>query len=133
MTKKISSRNLYIGESKIPNAGRGVFAGEYIKTNEIIEVCPVIEIPRDDTANLGESILVTYLFFYGKNKDQAFVALGFGSIYNHTDNPNAICKINEKQKNIKFFALRDIKIGEEITFDYNFGKLNNQPLWFESV
>jgi len=93
MKKLSASDNIYISKSKILNAGRGVYARRDIKKNEIIEKCPLIEAPKHDMANLKESILVTYFFYFGKNKERLAVALGFGSIYNHSYKPNARYKI----------------------------------------
>jgi len=115
----------------MPDAGRGVFARAAIKKGELIEKCPVLEIPPHDMAALSESILVTYFYFFGEKKERMVVALGFGSIYNHTYTPNATYKENEKEKAIEFTALRDIKAQEEITVNYIQGNQENKPpLWF---
>lgn len=133
MKKLLTSDKVYVSKSKILNAGRGVFARCDIKKDEIIERCPVIEVPKHDTSNLRESILVTYFFYYGKNKERLLVALGFGSIYNHTYKPNAAYKIKHTEKIIDFIALNDIKKDDEITFNYynNVKTKNKSPLWFE--
>ncbi len=115
----------------MPDAGRGVFARVAIKKGELIEKCPVLEIPEHDMAGLSESILVTYFYFFGKNKERMVIALGFGSLYNHIYTPNAMYKGNEKEQTIDFIALRDIKKDEEITVNYIQGKQKNKhPLWF---
>ena len=134
MKKLVSSGKVYISESRILNAGRGVFAKCDIKKNEIIERCPIIEVPKHDTSNLNESILVTYFFYFGRSKEQLAIALGFGSIYNHTDKPNATFKIKQREEVIDFVALTDIKKDDEITFNYrNHGNSKNKsPLWFET-
>jgi len=132
MDKLLSSDKIYVSQSKMIKAGRGVFAGVDIKKNEIIERCPIIEISKHDTFNLGETILVTYLFFFGKNKEKSGIALGFGSIYNHSYSPNALYKIKDKEGLIDFISLKDIKKDEEITINYNHGKPNDKsPLWFD--
>lgn len=134
MKKIVSLDKVYIGKSKIINAGRGVFAKCDIKKNEVIERCPTIVVPKHDMSNLKESILVTYFFYYGKNKEKLMVALGFGSIYNHSYKPNAKYKITPKEKIIDFTALRNIRKDEEVTFNYyNYGNKKNKksPLWFE--
>lgn len=128
------SNNVYIGKSKIFSSGRGVFAKVDIKRGELLEKCPFIEIPGGETSNLETSTLITYLFFFGKNKKRAAFALGFGSIYNHSDKPNAFFKIKTKDKVIEFIALKHIKKDSEITFNYRgSGKRKNKkkPLWFE--
>jgi len=130
----LSSHKIYINKTAIPNADRGVFAKHDIKKGEIIERCPIIEISKNDTSNLKESILVTYFFYFGKNKERIAVALGFGSIYNHSYKPNATYKIKPREKTIDFIALDDINKNDEITFNYyNSNKSNDKksPLWFE--
>ena len=132
MKKLLASGQIYIGQSKIPNAGRGVFARGDIKKGEVIERCPVILVSRADTSNLKESILVTYFFYFGKSKEKLAIALGFGSIYDHSYEPNATYKVKPREKVIEFTAIKDIKKDEEITVNYNFGNPKNKsPLWFE--
>jgi SET domain-containing protein len=131
MKKLLASDKVYVSKSKILNAGRGVYAKCDIKKGEIIERCPIIEVSKHDTSNLKESILVTYFFYFGKNKERIAIALGFGSIYNHTDKPNVIYKIKPKEKVIDFIALTDIKKDEELTFNYYNSKDKKNPLWFE--
>ncbi len=133
MKKLFTSDKVYIGQSRILNADRGVFAKCDIKKGKIIEICPVILVSRHDMSNLNESILVTYFFYFGKNKERLAITLGFGSIYNHSYEPNATYKIKLRKKTIKFSALKDIKKDEEITFNYNYGNPKDKnPLWFET-
>ena len=134
MKKLLTSDKVYIRQSRILNAGRGVYARRDIKKDEIIEKCPVIEVPKHDVSNLRESILVTYFFYFGKNKERLAIALGFGSIYNHTYEPNATYKIKHREKTIDFIALNDIKKDDEITVNYNYGNPKDKsPLWFEAI
>jgi len=134
MNKLITSDKIYIGQSRIVNAGRGVYARRNIKRGEIIERCPVIEVPKNDVSNLRESILVTYFFYFGKNKERLAIALGFGSIYNHAYEPSATYKIKHTGKIIDFVALKDIKKDDEITVNYNYGnQKDKRPLWFKVV
>lgn len=132
MKKLLASDKIYIKKSGIKNAGRGVYARRDIKKGEIIEVCPIIEVPKYDMANLRESILVTYFFYFGKTKEKLLIALGFGSIYNHSYKPNAAYKIMSTKKLIEFTALRNIYENEEITTNYNKIGKNKNPLWFET-
>lgn len=131
MKKIMASDKIYVKKSKINNAGRGVFAKKDIRKGDVIENCPFIEISEDDTKHLGESFLVSYFFYFGKNKARSGIVLGFGSIYNHSDSPNATFDINEKGKLINFIAIHNIKKDSEITFDYNHGNPKESPLWFE--
>jgi len=62
------------------------------------------------------------------------IALGFGSIYNHTYEPNATYKIKNTEKVIDFVALNDIKKDDEITVNYKYGNPKDKiPLWFEVI
>jgi SET domain-containing protein len=132
MKKLLTSDKIYISKSSLLNAGRGVYARCNIKKYEIIERCPVIEVAKYDTSNLGESILVTYFFYFGRRKERSAIALGFGSIYNHSYEPNATYKIKITEKMIDFVAVKDIKKDSEITVNYNFGNPKDKnPLWFE--
>ena len=134
MKKLLTSDKVYVSKSGILNADRGVYARRDIKKGEIIERCPIIEVPKNDTSNLKESVLVTYFFYFGKNKEQVAIALGFGSMYNHSDKPNTTYKIKRKDKIIDFIALDDIKKNDEITFNYyncSNPKSKKSPLWFE--
>ena len=132
MNSVISSDKLYIAQSTIPNSGRGVFAKVAIKKGDTIERCPVIEIPEHDAEMVNQSILSSYIYYLGKTKEQLFLTLGFGSLYNHTYEPNAKYKPNYKEQLIEFIALRDIQSQEEITVNYNqHEKKNGKPLWFE--
>lgn len=125
MKKIRASDKVYITESKIPGAGRGVFAGQNIKKGEVIEICPTIEVSQD------ENTLVTYLFYFGKGKGRAFLALGCGSLYNHSYTPNAKYKIKSSINVMEFTAISDIRRGGEITVNYKGASKNQNPLWFE--
>lgn len=134
MNKLTAPGKVYVDKSLIKGAGRGVFAKLEIKDNEVIEKCPTINLSKYDAENLSESILVTYLFYFGRSKDKAAVALGFGSIYNHSYKPNATYRLTPKEQIIEFIAIRDIKPNEEITFNYYNSRdlLKRDPLWFET-
>ena len=89
----------------------------------------MIELPQHDAAS--ESFLVTYFYFFGEDKEQMVMALGFGSIYNHTDEPNAYYQERLQDQTIAFVALRDIAKDEEITVHYLGSKSYEHPLWFD--
>lgn len=57
--------------------------------------------------------------------------LGCGSIYNHSEKPNATFKIRAREKIVEFVAVKNISEDEEITFDYYHGSNKKEKLWFE--
>lgn len=132
MNNIILTNKVYTSASNIPNIGRGVFSKDIIKKGEMIEEAPFLEIPRDDISLLDESFLTHYYFFFGCNKERVALALGYGSLYNHSENPNAFFKIKAKEKAIEFKALRNIKGDEEVYVNYRGMDLRvKRPLWFE--
>ena len=132
MQKLYLTEKVYVKPSHVEGAGRGVFAKHAIKKGESIEICPIIEIPAGDVSAINESILLTYFFFHGKQKENVWLALGFGSLYNHSYTPNASYKVSLVDSTIEFIATGDIAADSEITFDYKAGNpKENNPLWFE--
>ncbi len=108
--------------------GRGVFATEDIETGETIEVAPIIVLKHEDFIDTKWNLLFEYYFWLDH---EVVLALGYGSIYNHSMNPNAEYKIDIKNKSITFKAIKDIKKGEEIFFNYKGSSSSKAPLWFE--
>jgi len=110
--------------------GRGVFALKNFLAGEVIERAPVIIIPCDQWHATEKTILYNYCYAWG---DDAALALGFGSLYNHAYNPNAAYLKRIDQLLIEFIALRDIDAHEEITINYNSVPDDHSPLWFDVV
>ena len=108
----IYNSKIYIDQS--PVHGWGVFAKQDIKSGEFIEECPVLTLPilKGDVTPL----LIDYRFNWpqGDEWEEQVVALGFGSLYNHSNNSNAAWISSDARKCFIFYATRDIKEGEEI-------------------
>lgn len=69
-----------------------------------------------------------YYFQWGG--DRAAIALGLGSLYNHSERNNARFTLDYEFGQIRFLAVRDIEAGEEITTNYRAGD-PKMKLWFE--
>jgi hypothetical protein len=93
---------------------RGVFATKNYKKNDIIEICPTIS---EETSKF-DGILKDYIFKY--DDKYSLLAFGFCSMYNHSDDYNALWTILSKNQ-IKMYATKDIKKGEEILTSYGDG------------
>lgn len=114
---------------RVRGKGRGVFARRLITRGEVFETCPVLVFPAGE---LGESTsgLWSYGFDWGCN--QVALALGYGSLYNHSYRPNA--RYDDVGPLTKAFkALRDIAPGEEITVNYNGEPGRRAKVWFDVI
>ena len=110
---------IYVDKS--PIHGWGVFAKDKILKEEVIEECPIVELPIQK----GEStsLLIDYRFNFPCGEwEHQVVALGYGSIYNHSNEPNAYWMSLNDRRTFLFIANRDIEPGEEI-FTY-YGDVN---------
>ncbi|HNE48113.1 MAG TPA: SET domain-containing protein-lysine N-methyltransferase, partial [Saprospiraceae bacterium] len=59
------------------------------------------------------------------------IALGYGSLYNHSYNPNARYEVDFDEEVIRFYTLSTIKAGGEITVNYNGDWQDQNPVWFD--
>jgi hypothetical protein len=111
--------------------GRGVFARVRFARGETIETAPVIVILAEKWHHVEPTVLALYIFNFGPRGEHAAIALGFGSLYNHSYSPNAVYTKNWEERLIRFTALRDIEPGEEITVNYNGSPGGAAPIWFD--
>ena len=83
----------------------------------MIERVPLIVVPVDEVfGQVQRSKLADYVFKW--TRDTVVIALGYGSLYNHSYRPNARF-YDEGHLTQVFTAIRDIEPGEEITVNYN--------------
>ena len=111
--------------------GRGVFAREFIAEGTVFERCPVLVIPNDEVMEeAAGGVIQAYVFHWGR--DTVALALGFGSMYNHSYQPNA--RYDDVGRMTKIFtAVRDIQPGDEITVNYNGCEDDQTPVWFDVI
>lgn len=117
-----------IKKSKI--SGLGVFANRDIMPGENIEKCRVILLPQKDIKYIDKTNLYNYYFSW-KFCNQIAIALGNGSIYNHSYKPNAKYQKDIKNNIIMFEAVKIIKKGEEIFVNYNGKPTSQKKVWFD--
>lgn len=118
-------------EIKATEFGRGVFATLSYKVGDLVEVSPVIVLSSCETSRIDETILYNYYYSWGSNDDQAAIALGYGSLFNHSYTPNAKYVKNQEDNTIQFIAIKQIKKGAEILINYNGDPTSKAPLWFD--
>ena len=121
---------LYIVNSK--EKGKGVHAAVDFTQQDVIEVCHVIILQEPDLKTIHNTHLHDYYFLWGQAQKQAAIALGYGSLYNHSEDPNAEIVFDYDQETIDFICIKTIEPGDEITIDYHAG-MAEKNLWFDVV
>ena len=116
---------------RVKGKGRGVFARRAIDKGEVVERVPVLVLTAAEFEDgVAGTRLANYCFAWGTGK--AALALGYGSLYNHSYRPNA--RYDDVGPHIKeFTALRNIEPGEEITVNYNGAPRSRAKVWFDVV
>ena len=100
--------------------GYGVFATEDIPSDAILEEVSFITVP--------DNVARDYVFIYPRGGTPLSetigitpvhaLPLGYGCIYNHSDDPNASWRTDTINKLFVFFTLSDIKKDDEIRTYY---------------
>ncbi|GAA5930466.1 Tad3p [Sporobolomyces koalae] len=117
--------------TKDPALGRGVFASQDIPAGQIVEISPVLVLsekeyrgfdPRQQQSagelkGVEASQLRGYVFTWGKSGEMA-VALGLGSLFNHSPSPNVSYEIKTSEYTIHYRAAKPIKAGDELFIFY---------------
>jgi len=101
-----------------------------IEEGSLIEIAPVLVIPKEQVKVIHETVLHDYYFRWGREFNKCAIALGFGSLYNHSYEPNMAFEMDFSTDNLTFFARINISAGEELTFNYNGDFDDKTPLWF---
>ncbi len=106
--------------------GRGVFALRDIKKGEIIEVAPVIPVSKAAVPDDGSAPDGYLLDWDEDDEDEAHcMPLGYIMLYNHSKNANMALEADMEDYTMTAKAIRDIKKGEELTWNYSC------DLWFD--
>lgn len=103
---------LRIGESRTVPNGKGVYALKDFKRGQVVERCPVLRQREGEVR--GQ--LNDYVFDLGDG--EVGVVWGYGSMYNHSENPHLNYTYDPERKEMDFVAVRPIRKGEEIFSSY---------------
>lgn len=107
------STNVRVKKNKY---GRGVYAARAFKRNELIETAPVIVVKDSDIRDKDR--LSHYAFEWCRG--YSAIALGVGSLFNHSEEPNANWRLSKGDNTLRFYAVKAIKEGEEIFTHYGY-------------
>ncbi|WFC95169.1 tRNA-specific adenosine deaminase subunit tad3 [Malassezia brasiliensis] len=128
VTPHLNSLGLRICET--PTAGRGVVASHSIARDVVVEISPVLLFAADEYQAHGRHTqLDSYTFVWEKraNGSTMALALGLGSLFNHSTHANVSYQLNRAAQCIQFRTVRDIAAGEELCICYGAGKM-----WWET-
>lgn len=110
--------------------GRCVLAGKGFIKGDVIEICPVIKITSADRKTIHKTGLHDFYFVWGTEDKEAAIALGYGSLYNHSSTPNAQFVNDLKASCIVIECIKQIHPGEEIVLNYIDDSVKEE-IWFE--
>ncbi len=114
---KIKSNKVYLKSSSVH--GIGVFTNTPLAAYSLIERFPGLEIKDPeilDTIQTSKTHVINYLH---QSNDRYYFLQGNGSLYNHSNQPNA--ELSQPNPNANIFHIRSlqpIKRGEEILIYY---------------
>lgn len=117
---------LFIAPSE--KEGRGVFTTTELHKGDVIEICPLLIIPESDLPKINPTILYDYYFINPIN-NSGCIALGYGSLYNHSFKNNAEVVFDPVQNELEIRCTKTIPEGEEILIDYSNG--SKEGVWFD--
>lgn len=120
---------LYILDSK--DKSRGVYTSIEIQKGDLIEIAPVIVIPKAELPLIHKTVLHDYYFLWGESLEHCAIALGNGSLYNHATFPNATFELDIDNRTVDIYAIQDIEPGDEITINYHGEEGCTDDLWFQ--
>ena len=111
--------------------GRCVHTSVEINKGDLIEICPVIVFSKADLVKIHDTGLHDYYFLWGEDREMGAIALGYGSLYNHSSDPNALFEIDIENEEIRFYCLKKIPPGNEISISYVDSEFRKDvKLWF---
>ncbi len=122
---------LYVLETE--EYGRGVYTSEALNSGDMIELCPIIKIPAGQLKQIDQTKIYDYYFIWEEKGYDACIALGYGSLYNHSPSPNAEVLMDYVDHRIKIIAISSISPGDQIFIDYTGGTKGEIQLWFDEV
>jgi SET domain-containing protein len=120
---------IYCKES--PGKGRGVFSERSFSPGDLIETAPVIVIPESQRELIESTVLDHCVFQWGAAGLELAIALGYGSLYNHSSNPNAFYHRDLENSTVHFVCVTTINENEEILINYHGNQYDSIPIVFE--
>ncbi|KAI0647731.1 hypothetical protein C8Q79DRAFT_999339 [Trametes meyenii] len=106
--------------------GRGVYACREISAQTLIEVSPVLLFTVEEYEAHGRHTVLDHYTFKWRDGRMA-LALGLGSLFNHSQRPNVSYTLDSASESIRYTTSRRILPDEELCIFYG------HKLWFDPV
>lgn len=103
--------------------GRCVHASRFIPKHTTIEISPVLLFSKEEYESHGKHTVLDHYTFKWANERMA-LALGLGSLFNHSDTPNVSYTLDKITDSIRYVTVRDVQPEEELNIFYG------HNLWF---
>ncbi|KAL0960622.1 hypothetical protein HGRIS_005653 [Hohenbuehelia grisea] len=110
----------------IHGKGRGVFASRRIPAQTVIEISPVLFFSKEEYEAHGRHTVLDHYTFVWKDGRMA-LALGLGSLFNHSQVPNVSFSIDPSTESIRYTTARAVEADEELCIFYG------HKLWFDPI
>lgn len=107
-------------QKKLRGKGWGAFCTRRIPKGTVFNITSLLPLTAKEARLMSGSSLEPYWYAFG-TRGRA-IALGLGSIMNHSDEPNCSYHFSRIKRTLSFYALRAIPAHEELTHDYGWTK-----------
>lgn len=115
---------------KTRKMGRGVFAGQNFKAGDVVEKSHCLVWDDFSDQRIQDSDLKLYTFATSEVKsDPAALALGNGSLFNHSESPNVKYRYDRKSNMVIFTAVTRIKKNQQLFIDYGYDPVQCEAEW----
>jgi hypothetical protein len=111
MTRTELDWPLAVGVSK---RDRMIIAARPFMAGELVHVAPVVVVPNEQVAGVLENYVYTW------RRGRSAIALGFGSLFNHSKTPTLCLQKYPTKRLIMYWAIRSIDAETELTIDYGY-------------
>ncbi|KAK3836021.1 MAG: hypothetical protein JOS17DRAFT_662695, partial [Linnemannia elongata] len=105
--------------------GRGVVTTVVIPARTVIDISPILLFPSEEYSTHGQYTQLDHYTY--RWKGGMALALGLGSMFNHSSTPNVGFQRDIDNGLIRYSTLREIQVGEELCISYG------PNLWFPDM
>ncbi|KAF8945008.1 hypothetical protein BGZ47_003398 [Haplosporangium gracile] len=105
--------------------GRGIVTTVVVPARTVIDISPILLFPSEEYSTHGQYTQLDHYTY--RWKGGMALALGLGSMFNHSSTPNVGFQRDIDNGLIRYSTLREIQVGEELCISYG------PSLWFPNM